>query len=264
VTTTTTPPQAARLSNGIVAGFADRLSPPGATRRQALPVLVVEHEPLTRAALCDLVERHPRLHLSATATTVAAAAELIRSIAPAVVIVDLFLPDGDACGLVKQVAGGPSRLGVVVVTDFATASAAAVCRAVGILTCLTKSARPECLVAAAIAAGEGKTWHGPGAVAAAAEPLLNYLQTQVLAEVASGESNEAIARRLGYSVNYVKDLIASLRSQLGARDRAHAASLGVALRLVRPLGEGRFSPALPGLEEQDALWERRRRMVPLG
>lgn len=216
-------------------------------------VLVVEHEPLTRAAVCDLVQRDPRLHVAATATTVASAVDFLREShdAPAtVVIADLFLPDGDACGLASQVAGHPGRLGIVVLTDFATASAAAVCRSVGILTCLSKSIRPESLVAAAVAAGEGRSWHGPGVVAAGAEPLLNYLQTQVLAELASGESNEVIARNLGYSVNYIKDVVVSLRSQLGARDRAHAASLGVALRMVRPIGDGRFTPALPNLEDR--------------
>jgi DNA-binding NarL/FixJ family response regulator len=249
-----------------VTAVVERRTPVAANRRRReVAILVVEHEPLTRAALCDLIERHPRLKLAATAATVAQATELVSTVSPAVVVADLFLPDGDACGLVNQVAGCPSRPGVVVVTDFATASAAAVCRSVGILTCLTKSTRAECLVAALIAAADGKSWHGPGAVAAASQPPLSYLQTQVLAEVASGESNEAIARRLGYSVNYVKDLIASARSQLDARDRAHAASLGVALRLLRPLGQGRFVPALPALEQQEApRLDRRRGVVTLG
>jgi len=224
------------------------------------PVITVLPEPLTRAAVCDAVERHPRLHLAAAATTVAPAVELIHTFAPSVVVTDLFLPDGDACGLARQVAGGPSRAGFVVVSDFATASAASVGRAAGVLTCLTKAARPESVVAAAMAAADGRSWHGPGAVAAAAEPLLSPLQTQVLAEVASGESNEAIARTLGYSVNYVKDIIATLRSQLDARDRAHAASLGVALRLVRPLGAGRFAAALPDV---DGVHDHRRPPVPV-
>ncbi|MDQ1437411.1 MAG: hypothetical protein QOK43_1040 [Acidimicrobiaceae bacterium] len=244
-------------------------TPPAAGRRRAdrgdglrarpeVSVVVVEHEPLTRAAMCDLVVRHPRLCLAGTAVTAAHAFQLIASVAPAVVVTDLFLPDGDACGLVLQAAGTPARPGVVVVTDFATASAAAVCRSVGILTCLSKSSRAESVVAAVLAASTRKPWHGPGAVAAGAQPLLNFLQTQVLAEVASGENNEAIARRLGYSVNYVKDLIASARSQLDARDRAHAASLGVALRLLRPLGQGRFAPALPALASHEDFAEHER------
>lgn len=226
-------------------------------------VLVVAQEPLTRTALSDLVQRHARLGLAGAAASVAQALDQIVSVSPHVVVTDLFLPDGDACGLAVQAAGTPSPPGVVVVTDFATASAAAVCRSVGILTCLTKSTRPESFAAAILAAGRREPWHGPGAVAASAQPPLNYLQTQVLAEVASGESNEAIARRLGYSVNYVKDLIATARSQLDARDRAHAASLGVALRLLRPLGQGRFVPALPALAAHDDLMDHhRRRKLP--
>lgn len=231
-------------------------------RQSSVAVVVVASEPLTRAALCDLIQRHPLLVLAGTAATVTRAADLIASVSPHVVVTDLFLPDGDACGLAVQAAGFPTRPGVIVVTDFATASAAAVCRSVGILTCLTKSTRPESFAAAILAAAQREPWHGPGAVAAGAQPPLNFLQTQVLAEVASGESNEAIARRLGYSVNYVKDLIASARSQLDARDRAHAASLGVALRLLRPLGQGRFVPALPALAAHDADAEPRRRKLP--
>jgi DNA-binding NarL/FixJ family response regulator len=248
----------------LVVGPPIAAASPVSRRRGEVRVLVVEHDPLTRAALCELAQRHPRLALAGTAVTVAHAAELIASVAPSVVVTDLFLPDGDACGLAIQAAGFPPRPGVVVVTEFATASAASVCRSVGILTCLTKSVRAECLVSAVIAAGDGNSWHGPGAVAAAAQPPLNYLQTQVLAAVASGESNEVISRRLGYSVNYVKDLIATARSQLDARDRAHAASLGVALRLLRPLGQGQFAPALPALAQQEDILERRRRIPSAG
>jgi DNA-binding NarL/FixJ family response regulator len=221
-----------------------------ATATAVFDVLVVEHEPLTRAAVCDLIERHPRMRVAATATSVASAVEILRDgqrPRPAVAIVDLFLPDGDACGLACPVAGHPSAPGIIVLTDFATASAAAVCRSVGILTCLSKSIRPESLVAASLAAAERRSWHGPGVVAAGAEPLLSFLQTQVLAEVASGDSNDAIARTLGYSVNYIKDVVVTVRSQLGARDRAHAASLGVALRMVKPTSDGRFAPALPNV-----------------
>ncbi|HZQ26996.1 MAG TPA: LuxR C-terminal-related transcriptional regulator [Acidimicrobiales bacterium] len=71
---------------------------------------------------------------------------------------------------------------------------------------------------------------------------LNPLQLQILAQVASGDSNGAIARSLGYSPSYVKDVVAIVRAHLRAHDRAHAASLAVALGLVRPLEEGRFVP----------------------
>lgn len=232
--------------------------------RPPVSVVVVESEPLTRTALCELVLRHPRFRLAGVAVSVAQAVELIASVTPDVVVTDLFLPDGDACGLVLQAAGTPARPGVVVVSDFATPSAAAVCRSVGILTCLSRAARPDAVAAAVLSAGERRPWTGPGAVAAAAAPPLSHLQTLVLAEVASGENNEAISRRLGYSVNYIKDVIAQARAQLDARDRAHAASLCVALRLVRPLGAGRFGPALPALAYVEVPSEARKRFARSG
>jgi len=241
-----------------------RPAPVGKPARRPVTVVVVESEPLTRSALCELVLRHPRFKLAGVAVSVAQAVELIASVTPHVVVSDLFLPDGDACGLVLQAAGTPTRPGVVVVSDFATPSAASVCRSVGILTCLSRAARPDAVAAAVLSAAEHRPWCGPGAVAAAAAPPLSHLQTLVLAEVASGESNEAISRRLGYSVNYIKDVIAQARGQLDARDRAHAASLCVALRLVRPLGAGRFAPALPALAYVEAPPDPRRRLARSG
>ena len=72
---------------------------------------------------------------------------------------------------------------------------------------------------------------------------LTMLEVRVLAEVASGATNDEVAARLLYSRHYVKDLVASARERLDARDRAHAAALAVAHGLVLPTGGGRFAPS---------------------
>jgi DNA-binding NarL/FixJ family response regulator len=56
---------------------------------------------------------------------------------------------------------------------------------------------------------------------------------QVLQLVAEGMSNAEIARRLERSEHTVADQVREARRRLGARDRAQAAALAVALRLVR-------------------------------
>lgn len=61
---------------------------------------------------------------------------------------------------------------------------------------------------------------------------LTELEREVLALVASGARNEEIAEILCYSPNYIKDVVVSARDGLGARDRAHAAALAVALGIV--------------------------------
>lgn len=73
-------------------------------------------------------------------------------------------------------------------------------------------------------------------------PRLTALEVRILAEVASGASNKEIGERLGYSVYYVKDVVAGARRRLGARDRAHAAARAVALGVIEDEGDGCFTP----------------------
>lgn len=230
------------------------LEPPRADQDESpVRVVVVEDEPLARTALADLVGRHPRLSLAGQAGTVAEAITVVEETVPDVVLCDLFLPDGDACGLtlrLKQMDHVPE---VVVTTLFATPSAAAACVSAGARLCLQKEAPPESMAAACLAAARGEDWAGPGAVEPRSRHHLSYLEAQVLAEVASGSTNDEVAERLGYSPNYVKDILASARRRLGARDRAHAAAIAVALRLVRPGTDGRFAPAIP-LEDPPEGW----------
>jgi DNA-binding CsgD family transcriptional regulator len=90
-----------------------------------------------------------------------------------------------------------------------------------------------------MAAALGEAWDGIGSVGSRLDRV-SPLEAKVLAGVASGATNEEIARALGYSVHYVKDLLEAVRGRLGAKDRAHAASLAVSLRLIRPARDGRF------------------------
>jgi DNA-binding CsgD family transcriptional regulator len=67
--------------------------------------------------------------------------------------------------------------------------------------------------------------------AATTDPALSPREAEVLALLAEGASNKAIARRLGISVHTAKFHVRSLRDKLDASGRtdavAHAARLGV-------------------------------------
>lgn len=70
------------------------------------------------------------------------------------------------------------------------------------------------------------------------QPLLD-----VLALLAEGRTNRQIAQRLGRSQHTVESQILDLRRRLHARDRAHAAALGVELYLVQvPIPEALYLP----------------------
>jgi DNA-binding NarL/FixJ family response regulator len=57
-------------------------------------------------------------------------------------------------------------------------------------------------------------------------------QTTVLALLANGYGNAAIARRLGCSEHTVKNVVYELMGRLQARNRAHAVALAVRAGLV--------------------------------
>lgn len=72
-----------------------------------------------------------------------------------------------------------------------------------------------------------------GLLAPEASVSLPLPLVQVLELVASGCTNAEIARSLERSEHTVADQVKEARRRLGARDRAHAAALAVALRIVR-------------------------------
>ncbi|MGA8582457.1 MAG: helix-turn-helix transcriptional regulator [Roseiarcus sp.] len=67
----------------------------------------------------------------------------------------------------------------------------------------------------------------------APDVALTPRELDVLALIAEGASNKAIARRLGISVHTVKFHIASLLDKLDAQGRAEAVAQGARLRALR-------------------------------
>jgi DNA-binding CsgD family transcriptional regulator len=89
-------------------------------------------------------------------------------------------------------------------------------------------------------------WEQVVAAAAAAQrvprPALDPVEARVLAAVASGDGYRDIARSMSYSEAYVRTLLTRVNLALGSNNRAHAAAMGVALRVIRRDGY-EFVPA---------------------
>jgi len=73
----------------------------------------------------------------------------------------------------------------------------------------------------------------PGDPEPGPDVALTPRELDVLALIAEGESNKAIARRLAISVHTVKFHIASLLDKLDAQDRAEAVAQGARLGAIR-------------------------------
>lgn len=212
--------------------------------RPPVAVLVVDGDSEGRARLCQIISRGDAVTLSGSVGTLADAVELARRTKPEVVLSELFLPDGDAAALKHRFVPLLPRPQLVVITRFSVRGARVASMFAGARTCLASSAPPDSVLAAVLAAANGESWDGAG-VLGSRRDRVSSLEAKVLAGVASGATNDEIARALGYSIHYVKDLLEAVRHRLGAKDRAHAAALAVSLRLIRPSRDGRFMSAVP-------------------
>jgi DNA-binding NarL/FixJ family response regulator len=208
-------------------------------------VLVVEDEPLVQAAVQTVLEQEPRIDVVGVVESIEGAVELLSLRTADVVLSDLFLRDGTACQLAGRLRRLPAPPPLVVTTNFVSGPAAATCLDAGATLCLDKQTLRSGIAAALLTVAGGRPWRGPGVIRPDRTHTLSYAQAQVLAHVASGMADAAIAERLGYSQAYVKKILVSARTRLGARDRAHAAAVAASIGLVRPTGPGRFSPAVP-------------------
>jgi DNA-binding NarL/FixJ family response regulator len=214
-------------------------------RVEPVAVLVVDGDAEGRNRLCHIVAKAKTLSLRASAGTMAEAVDAAMRTRPEVVLSELFLPDGDAVALNKRFGPLAPRPELIVVTRFRVRGARVASIAAGARTCLASTAPPDSVLCAVLAAAQGQAWDGVGTLGSPLDRI-SLLEARVLAGVASGATNDDIARQLGYSTHYIKDLLEAVRFRLGAKDRAHAAALAVSLRLIRPARDGRFVPAPRG------------------
>jgi DNA-binding NarL/FixJ family response regulator len=196
-----------------------------------VPVLVVSADPLARSGLAALVAGRPELRLAGEAGP-REAARVAAARAPGAVLWDLGSgPAGTEPAL-------PNGVPVVALAaDEAQSGAALRAGARGVLS---RGASPEVIASALAAAVRGLAVldpalagsflrpPGPGGIA---EPLTPR-EREVLALLAEGLANKAIAARLGISEHTAKFHVNAILGKLGVDSRAEAIVRAARLGLV--------------------------------
>jgi DNA-binding NarL/FixJ family response regulator len=154
---------------------------------------------------------------------------------PAVVLLDVAIPGGDAFELAGKILKTLPATSLVLMTAIDNPTYMARARAVGAAHCLLKDFSQKELVAAIENAAAGKPASGSGkfglvtASLAAREkgPALDAgltpRESQVLAHVAYGLSNDEISHTLGIGVETVKEHVQNILRKLAVNDRTQAA-----------------------------------------
>ncbi|WP_053206756.1 response regulator [Jiangella muralis] len=200
-------------------------------------VLIADDQPLLRHSLALLLDATPDLAVAGTAATGAEAAALAADLRPDVVLMDIRMPGGDGIEATRRITADPelAAVRVLVLSMFELDEYVYAALRAGASGFLLKDARPEQLLDAVRRTHAGESLFAPSILtrlvehylgrpaagpAGARLDVLTERETEVLALVAAGLSNDEIAAALTISIKTVKTHIGHLLAKLAARDRA--------------------------------------------
>jgi len=230
-----------------------------------LRIVVADDQRAVREALATVLDAEPGFQVVGLAADGEEAVELAHRLSPAVVLMDLRMPNVDGVAATRRLAAELPAVTVVVLTTFADDASIMGALEAGALGFLTKDAgRAQIALAVRSAAagqavldpvaqasllraaspdgagagtGAGAEPSGPAAPTPVAAPLPDDLtprEADVLRAIAAGQSNAEIAEALFISEVTVKSHINHLFAKIHARNRAEAVRYAYDHGLVTP------------------------------
>jgi DNA-binding NarL/FixJ family response regulator len=215
-------------------------------------VVVVDDDVPTRVGITAILTSDAGIEVVGEGGTGAEAIELCRTLSPDIVIMDVRLPDGSGIAVTARIledaelAGSSTR--VIVLTTLANDRHARTATLAGASAFVVKRAPVEELLATVrhVAAGSvlaprldgtrgtfsDSPWERP--------KTLSDRESDVLALIARGRSNEEIAEELFVSLETVRSHVKRVYDKIGARHRADAVALAYESGMVRSPRLDRF------------------------
>ena len=186
-----------------------------------LRLVVVDDHPIVRDGLAGIFALEEDIDVVGQAGSGPEALAVVAERDPDLVLMDLRMPGGDGFAAIRQLRERGGRPRVLVLTTYDTERDVRRAMAAGADGYLLKDLPRDQLIAAVreLMSGSPRTHvnapHG-------SQLSLTDRETEVLALVADGLTNRAVARRLGISEATVKTHLAHIYTKLGVLDRATA------------------------------------------
>ena len=217
-------------------------------------VAIADDHAVVRQGLRTFLELQEDMEVVGEAVDGADAVDLVERAAPDVVLLDLVMPRVDGIEATRRIRERSPATRILVLTSFADDHTVLPAIRAGAAGYLLKDVQPpelaaairtvhagEALLAPAVAtmlveqlaAEDGAG--APGAAADAAREERSHLtprELEVIAELARGRANKAIAFELGVSERTVKTHVSNILGKLGLSDRTQAAVYAVEHGLV--------------------------------
>jgi DNA-binding NarL/FixJ family response regulator len=197
----------------------------------AIRILVVDDHPVVRAGVAGLVGDQPDMKIVGQASNGREAIQRFRDLHPDVVLMDLQMPDMNGLDAMIAIRNEAPEARVIVLTTYV--GDAQVVRAIkaGARGYLLKSVLHKELLETIRAVHAGRKTISADASFELAEHAIDEALTpaevRVLRLIADGNANKQIAEQLSISEETVKGQVRNILSKLGAKDRTHAAMIGL-------------------------------------
>jgi NarL family two-component system response regulator LiaR len=207
-------------------------------------VLIVDDHQVVRQGLRFLLEQEDDIQVLGEAADGPSAIAAVRTLAPTVVLLDLFLPGQDGISVLGQLKQDRPATEVLMLTSSHDDEHLLAAIRAGALAYLPKTAGVDQVVTAVRAAARGESVLEPRIAARLVRevrqatirrrPLdqLSPRELEVLAALARGRTNRQIARALEIGEETVKAHVSSILAKLQLADRTQAAIFGLQQRLV--------------------------------
>jgi len=210
-------------------------------------VIVVDDQALVREGLVTMLELMPGIEVVGTAGDGEEAVSVVERMGPDVALMDLRMPKLDGVEAIRRIRAHHPATQVIVLTTHADDSSIMAAIAAGARGYLTKHSGGKAIREAIEAVMQGNSVLEPAVQARVLEAVargkpvhtaslpdgLTPREGEVLILIATGLTNQEIARKLFISEGTVKTHINNLFAKIGARDRAQAVAYAFRRGLAR-------------------------------
>ena len=200
-------------------------------------IVIADDHKLMRMGLVSLFNVQKDMAVAGEAEDGETAVELVRSLKPDVVVMDLMMPKMNGADATAAILSSAPKTGIVILSSFANSADMARAIANGARGAQAKESPTEDLVAAIRTVAAGGTAISPEINQFIKNdpppPPLTDKQMEILKSVTRGLSNADIAKQFGISPVSVKKHLSVIFAKLGAATRAEAAATAFRKHLLK-------------------------------
>jgi two-component system, NarL family, response regulator len=198
---------------------------------QPIRILSVDDHPLIRQGVAGLVATQADMNLIGEAANGRDAIQQFQRRRPDITLMDLQMPEMTGLDAITEIRGEFPEARIIVLTTYAGDVQALRALKAGARAYLLKDSLHKELLATIRAVHAGRKSLSPEVSFQLAEhatdDALTQTEVRVLRLIAEGNANKEIAAQLSTSEDTVKGQVRNILSKLGAKDRTHAAMIGL-------------------------------------